>query len=125
MTELLKLIPVAALATAGVKGKDNISAQFQKIIGVTEVAVTQHELNDLAKMIYLDAIGETRILPEQLVEYCRKNLLTKPGQERDTSLDRWGTTYRLTYSGKSFKVQSAGPDKVFDSSDDIISGYRL
>lgn len=125
MIGLLKIVPIAALATAGATGKNNIMAQLKKIMGATEVAVTQQELNDIAKMIYLDAISDTRIGVDQFAEYCRKNLLIREGVSRDTSVDRWGTPYRLSYSSGGFKVQSAGPDMVLDTADDIVSGYRL
>ena len=125
MIDILKLVPIATLATAGVAGKNGISAQYKKMLSATEIAVTQQELNDLAKMIYLDHIGDTYVAESQFPDYCRKNLLTKVGNTRDTSLDRWGTYYRICYSPGNFKVQSAGPDKVFDTEDDIQSGYNL
>ena len=49
------------------------------------------------------------------VEECRKMLI-------NTNLnDPWGTPYRLRFEGNFPAIDSAGPDRKFDTSDDIHS----
>ena len=49
------------------------------------------------------------------VEECRKMLV-------NTNLnDPWGTPYRLRFEGSFPVIDSAGPDRKFDTSDDIHS----
>jgi hypothetical protein len=76
-------------------------------------------------MIYLDSIdGSAPKNQEEFVTYVRKNMKTKVGQTRDTSLDNWGTTYRYEILPSEFRVSSAGPDKAYNTSDDIVTGYK-
>jgi len=48
----------------------------------------------------------------------RKNQLNADGEV----VDRWGTPLRITFKGASgIQVSSAGPDRVFNTPDDIVS----
>lgn len=124
---IAKLLPLMTLVGGGVASKDKISLQVEKVIHYTEIVAVQSEINDLAKIAYLDFTtdGRASLNIENFADYCRKNLLAKEGSNRDTSKDFWGTEYKLEISEKKFRIVSAGPDRQFGTDDDVISGYRL
>ena len=125
MIGALKLIPLATVLAGGVASKDKLMDQYSKIINITQVVAVQSEVNDIAKMIYLDTIDQTAPTVEAFQEYVRKNMRTKVGQSRDTSLDFWGTAYKFERDPDRIVVMSAGPDKEFSTEDDIQTGYQL
>jgi hypothetical protein len=127
ITEVIKLLPLITVVCGGIASKDKIMAQLQKVTHITQVIAVQSEINDLAKLIYLDIVtdGIASADPLRFAEYCRKNLQVKQGSERDTSKDFWGTEYRLLVNGKRFSILSAGPDTAFGTEDDIVAGLSL
>ena len=65
--------------------------------------------------------------PEQFPEFVRANMVShrSGSTPKDVSLDHWSTAYRLEYVGSKVRVVSAGPDKKFDTSDDVFSERDL
>ncbi len=108
------------------------SGKLKKMIEqVTNVSV-QTEVNEITKMIVLDHIGgEALPVPEEFADYLRthmriQNQTNLQGPSRDLGTDRWRTTYRVDYPQEAqVRVTSAGPDKQFDTSDDIYSIRQL
>ena len=85
---------------------------------------TQNEVNGIAQILSYDILSEgTRPKPEEFQDYVRKNLLNKPGQNRDTSYDVFGTRFGIAYDDANHRgyVISAGPDKQFNTEDDIFA----
>jgi hypothetical protein len=118
-------MPLVAFVGGGYATNDDVKAKIDKIIGYTKVVSVQYEVNNIAKMVYLDTLDGTQPVAGEFTAYVKKNMKNKVGQTRDTTKDFWGTLYKLQYfpGENKFVVSSAGPDKAFGSDDDIISGY--
>ena len=120
-----KAIPIVTMAGGAAASSDEIKAQIQKVIETTKVIATQQEVNDIAKMIYLDVMDGSHPKAADFGNYLRKQMMTKNNVQRDTSKDLWGTAYVLTYdkNKNELRVASAGPDMKMNSPDDLIASY--
>ena len=125
MNPLLKLLPLVAVATGGAMNKDLLQAQITRFTETAKVAAVQQEVNDLAKMVYLDTFDDTAPTPEHFKEWVHRNMKPRIGTHRDTSLDFWGHTYRLIIGRARVIVRSAGPDGTYENEDDVYSGFHL
>lgn len=122
-----KIIPMITVAGGAAASSPNLKAQIAKLMDATKVVATQTEVSDIAKMVYLDTIDGTQPKPDQFGEYLRKNMLTTNRIKRDTARDQWGQQYRLLYDTRKREivVTSAGPDKTYDTADDINGIFPL
>jgi hypothetical protein len=120
-----KLIPLITIAGGTAATSPQIKAQIGKIVEATKVVATQMEVNDIAKMVYLDVIADQAPKPTEFEAYLKANMKTRNGIHRNTSQDFWGTTYGLAYDSPNhvLYVISAGPDKTFNDSDDVFSSF--
>ena len=104
------------------------SGKVKDLIYKTQTVAVQFECNEIVKLLVLEQIGGEK-LPSQdtFADYLRKNMRvpSQSGNTRDLSRDQWGTPYQVDYSDYSIKVSSAGPDKVFETSDDVYSKQKL
>jgi hypothetical protein len=100
--------------------------KLKPLLDIGNVVVAQKEVSTIVRSISLDAVtgDQPDDDPEAFAEYLRSSLHRKTGShERDLSEDPWGTPYHLNYrSNERFVVMSAGPDKVFQTNDDIRAG---
>ncbi len=126
-TAIAKLIPLLTVAGGAAASSPKLKAQIAKIVQTTQVVVTQQEISDIAKMVYLDTIDGSHPKPEEFADYLKRNMRTKDGIQRDTSKDQWGQSYRLTYNRqrRELVVLSAGPDMQYETADDIRGSYPL
>lgn len=122
------LMPMLIMSIAAAANSDKLKKMIEQ---VTNVAV-QTEVNEITKMIVLDHIGGDPLpVPEEFAEYLRthmriQNQTKLQGPARDLGTDRWRTPYRVDYPQEvQVRVTSAGPDKQFDTSDDIYSVRQL
>lgn len=124
---LAKLIPMVTLVSGAAMSSPKVKAEFAKLLQTTEVMATQHEVSDIAKMVYLDTIDGTQPKPEEFSQYIQARLRAPKGITRDTSVDQWGQAYRLTYNHRRHElvVSSAGPDSEYDTADDIRASYSI
>jgi len=127
MFMMLKLLPVAAMVGGGVANQDEIKEQIDKVTQIAKVVAVQREVDGISKMIYLQYITDEGYLPSErdFADYVRKNMKTKRGVERDTSIDFWENPYVFERDKDGFTVRSAGPDGDYDTDDDIIGGWDL
>lgn len=126
LDSLSKLMPLVTVAGGAAASSPNVKAQLEKMLDTTKVVAVQSEVNDLAKMVYIEFITEdVRIKPEDFQEYVRKNMRVKGKSKRDTSIDVWGTPYGLAYDDKARRlyVISAGPDLEYNTDDDVFTSY--
>ena len=65
----------------------------------------------------IDGINHDMPTPGRFGEYIRKNSLSSAG---DPAIDAWGMPYRLDAPPKKLAIRSAGPDKTFETGDDIV-----
>jgi hypothetical protein len=124
---LTKALPLLIMTTGVVANADKIKS----ILGHTTTVAVQAEVNEISHLIVLDQISGEKLpgTPQEVVEYLRKNMRVK-GQiasetTRDPSKDQFGVEYHVTYGEGSVIVTSAGPDKTFDTSDDVYSKRNL
>lgn len=124
---IAKIIPMITVAGGTAASSPKLKAQIAKIMEATKVVATQQEISDITKMIYMDSIDGSHPKPEELTEYLHRNMRNTNGNKRDTAQDQWGQVYKLRYDTqrKEIIVSSAGPDKQFDSADDIKGIYPL
>jgi hypothetical protein len=123
MFGLAKIIPLLIL----LGGSKEAIERFKPLLSYTETVAVQTEVNEITKMLVLDHISapDTFPTPESFPEYLRQNMRVKKEIERDVSNDFWGTPYRLERSGNDIRVRSAGPDKAYETADDIYTTREL
>ena len=98
--------------------------RYKPIIDFTKRIAAQAELNNLSKMIRLDSIGEEELPNDSnFPDYIRSRMDTQG--KRDPSKDMWLTMYRIRRKGSVIIISSAGPDKRFDTKDDVASRIQL
>lgn len=123
---IAKLMPLVTVAGGAAASSPNLKAQLEQMLSTTKVVAVQSEVNDIAKMVYLELITEdVKVKPEEFADWVRKNMRTKGKVKRDTSLDVWGTPYGLAYDDKARRlyVISAGPDLEYNTDDDVFTSY--
>ena len=118
-------MPLVTVAGGAAASSPNIKAQLEKMLSTTKVVAVQSEVNNIGQMVYLEIINEQPVKPAEFADYLRKNMRTKGKVVRDTALDVWETPYGLAYDEKNHRVYviSAGPDKKYNTDDDIYSSY--
>lgn len=75
-----------------------------------------------AKKIELD-IKMNEGYPVDLTGYLRANFETKI-EGKDIAIDPWGTEYKMKKMTEGYVISSAGPDKAFDTEDDIGQNFK-
>lgn len=128
MSALLKLLPVAAAGLVVAANSDALKKNLDIISKVQVAASSGVELPGIAGAVAEDFI-ETKDLPlENFGDFLKENLREKGGKDtRDKSKDQWGTEFRLGVDAarNGFSVRSAGPDKTWQSEDDLTFFYSL
>lgn len=128
MNALLKLLPVAAAGLVAAVNSDALKKNLDIISKVQVAAASGVELPGIAEAVAQDFI-ETKDLPiENFGEFLKENLREKGGKDtRDKSKDQWGTEFRLGVDAarNGFSVRSAGPDKTWQTEDDLSFFYSL
>ena len=110
-----RLIPMGLLAFGAVKGADKVKA----FLGSTQEVTVQYEIGEIVKIIELDYLTEQRFPePNTFPEFLRSNMRSR-AKARDTAKDQWGSDYTLELKNGTAIVRSAGPDKQYNSNDDI------
>ncbi len=79
------------------------------------VAAIDTDINMITQAISMFH-SEKGYLPDTLSEMV-------PNYLRSVPVDPWGQPYRYEKDGDSYKIISAGADKYFDTSDDIIRNF--
>lgn len=128
MNALLKLLPVAAAGLVAAVNSDALKKNLDIISKVQVAAASGVELPGIAEAVAQDFI-ETKDLPiENFAEFLKENLREKSGKDtRDKSKDQWDTEFRLGVDAarNGFSVRSAGPDKTWQTEDDLSFFYSL
>lgn len=128
MNALLKLLPVAAAGLVAAANSDALKKNLDIIRKVQVAAASGVELPGIAEAVAQD-FTETKDLPiENFAEFLKENLREKSGKDtRDKSKDQWETEFRLGVDAarNGFSVRSAGPDKTWQTEDDLSFFYSL
>ncbi len=124
----MKMMPIVAMGIAGGVGAKAMK-EGAEVVDKFQVAATQNvEIRGIADAVAMDYTDNNPSLPiDNFSDFLRENMRTADGQppKRDPSLDPWGTPYVLFQVNKGFKVLSAGPDKLYETEDDLTHLYDL
>jgi hypothetical protein len=83
---------------------------------------TKTRMAGIAHTLEIDGVDHELPQPDRFGDYIRKNT---PSTDGDPSNDAWGTPYRLDIPPRKTGVRSAGPDRSFDTADDIVVGVEI
>jgi len=92
-------------------GKTVVKSSVEK----ASVAAIDTDINMITQAISM-YYSEKGYLPDTLSEMV-------PNYLRSVPVDPWGQPYKYEKEGDSYKIISAGADKYFDTSDDIIRTF--
>ncbi len=122
--EISKLLPILMLLGIGAHSKDAMTRRLAMVLDLQHTIVTTLDLRTIMKQAVLDSVGEPDYQIRDLRAFVGSVL--EKNDERDVTLDTWGTEYRHKIEGRSIRVSSAGPDKAFGTGDDIeVEGTLL
>ena len=129
---LKKLFSILVLIMIFKGGANIFEEQLNFIIDFTQIMATQSEVKGISDYIYLDMVSSDNFqLPKRTdnewCEYIRSSMCSKT-ESRDTCKDFWLTPFRVRNVKKlgakkqeGYEVRSAGPDKGYETEDDIIA----
>ncbi len=124
----MKMMPLVALGIAGGVGAKAMK-EGAEVVDKFQVAATQNvEIKGVAQAVAMHYTDNDPILPiDNFSEFLRENMRTADGQppKRDPALDPWETPYVLFQVNQGFKVLSAGPDKLYETGDDLTHHFDL
>lgn len=123
---VFKLLPIAALASAGVLGS-NAMKKTTEVIGNMQTAATHTvEMQGIADAVAMAYTEDERLPLANFPEFLRANLReAKGGNTRDRTKDPWGTQYQIAQVTDGFEIRSAGPDTQWKTKDDLAKYYDL
>ena len=119
---LFKIGPLAALIYIGVNGTDGIGTDLTDVSNIFGNIRTQMEVGSIADQLFKD-YRYTGRFPPNFQAYLRRTMESS-SEDRDVSVDYWGTPYKLEASKEEFLVRSCGADKSCGSKDDIVAGKK-
>lgn len=84
----------------------------------------QTQLVVFARHLAMDINMNQGSYPVNLAQYLRSNFeVDNKGTNKDIALDPWGTEYILRKKNEGYVILSAGPDRIFDTKDDIQHNF--
>ena len=115
---LTQLLPLLTMAGVGYTQQDEILEMMEAPLNIARVAATQAELSNIRKLVRLDMITANvpRDFERKFSDYVRKYM---ESEGRDTSIDFWGTPYRVMEHSDEYEFWSYGPDGIDDTEDDV------
>ena len=118
---MMKIMPLLALAGIGYANSDALKKSLDLIGKVQVEATSSIEMTNIARTVAMEYVESNTIPLENFSDWLKANMREESGKEtRDHSRDMWGTAYRIARSGKNgFEIQCAGPDKMWQTADDI------
>lgn len=126
MSLILKLLPLAAIGLVLAANKGALERNFQIVDKVRVVTTATIEIKSVAEAVYLEWLESDTLPLENFSQFLRENTEeAKGGDRRDRANDVWGTPYRLARVRTGFEIRCAGPDKTWNSADDISFFRKL
>lgn len=129
---ILRLLPIAAIgyvcyANADVL-KKNLRA-FEKsvdILGTVQTTASGVEMNEIARAVKMHYLETGRLPLNDFSAFLRESMTQASGKRtRDPAADLWGTPFRIERTPKGFRILSAGPDRKWNTPDDLAAGSLL
>lgn len=126
MSLILKLLPLGAIGVVLVANKGALEKNFNIVDKVRVVTTATIEIKSVAQAVYLEWLESDTLPLGDFSQFLRENTEeAKGGEKRDRANDMWGTPYRLIRVRTGFEIQCAGPDKKWNSADDIVFFRKL
>lgn len=126
MSLILKLLPPAAIGLVLMANKGALQKNFDIVDKVRVVTTANIEIKSIAEAVYMEWLDSDTLPLDDFSQFMRANMEeAKGGDKRDKAKDMWGTPYRLARVRTGFEIQCAGPDKKWNSADDIAFFRRL
>lgn len=120
MRSILRLLPLAALILVAYLNAGAMKKHFSVISRVQVAATGAGQLHAIADAVAREFAHEGTLPAGNFPDFLRANLRTRAGgDKRDVARDAWGTEYQLAVKQDGFEVRSAGPDKRWQTDDDL------
>ena len=121
MVEILRRLIAAAIALGLVAGNaDEIEKFYNETVAAAARLATAADLRSIGIMLDAEYLRRGRYPgTDRFAEWMARNF--KENDVKSITADHWGTTlaYRAMDGRKSFLLVSAGPDRIFDTCDDL------
>jgi hypothetical protein len=122
--KIIHAVFVSFLLTQTPEAKEVVSVAMDQVADSVGMLAVNYEMESIAQMVHLGIVTGEEPTPQNFSNYLRENLLVRVAySQRDTSLDFWGSPYKLSKKRGRFLITSAGPDKKFGTKDDMNTGY--
>ncbi len=120
MSVFFKLLPAAAVGIVVLANSGELKKTLN-VVSVVQVAVTAGtEMQGIADAVSIEYSTDEKLPLEDFGKFLRENMRDKNSRnKREFDKDMWGTPYRLAVKGDGFEIQSAGPDKEWNTEDDL------
>ena len=120
---LSRFIPLVVLGGVGVHSGGAIKDRLSSVMGVREKVVTKQRMISIIETARLKLASDEPLSfksDASFRAFVRKNIRIKGNDKADSSLDMWGTPFKGKLNQRGLTISSAGPDKKFGTTDDII-----
>lgn len=118
-----KLVPVAAAAYVAVHGQSTLGKRLSELMDQARMAVATYNMSSVLHSVQAHSIDQANMtIPEDTATYIRSLVQSRRG---DPAHDPWGSYYRLYRAGNLVFMISAGPDKKFETADDVKKSIEL
>jgi hypothetical protein len=125
---LSRLIPLLMLGGVGVHSGGAVKDRVKSVFGVSEKVVTRQRMVSVMESARLQlASGEELSFNSDAAfrRFVKKNIRIRGNDKADASLDMWGTPFKGKLSQRGLTISSAGPDKKFGTTDDIVDTQNI
>ena len=126
MVQFLKnMMSIMILGGLAWHASSAVDRSLQAAANLKETFLVSQNMSVILRSVVVESTLEEKFTvptdPGLVQRYIRGLMRLSSGG--DSSLDPWGTPYRLDLNGRRLTVGSAGPDKVWNTSDDkYLSG---
>ncbi|MEW6303793.1 MAG: SEL1-like repeat protein [Verrucomicrobiota bacterium] len=120
MNHLLKLLPIIAVAAVIFFNRDGVKKNFDVVGKVQAAATSNVELEAIADAVSMEFLESEKLPLQNFSAFLKEHMMEGKGQsKRDLSADMWGTPYAIARLKDGFEIRSAGPDKAWETDDDL------
>ncbi len=115
---ILAQVVVVLLIAGGIyQNRTAMRRAISPIVDMPKITGTREEVGRIVDSLSKEETLHGLPAPDDLGAYLRENTQSKTG---DASKDLWETPFRLEVTATSFAVRSAGPDREYETDDDVL-----
>ena len=120
MGGLSRIVLIGSLGFVAYANRDLLLSS-QKLLQKVEVEATSGiEMKNIARAVVMHYINENRLPLKDVPGWMRESMRQAAGEAvRDFARDPWGTEYQIRVRDTRFAIGSAGPDKLWNTEDDL------